>query len=132
MTTPFEGKLRFISATAASTGAALTYVNLRPDQGKAWKVLFAAGYQDDGAVGHYWYATDPDLVNEQMSAAAATGANYRLPLLASEDNGVQNFIEPPVITYNRYFRYAFLASAAAKNGYVKAVVVEYSGVNPNM
>lgn len=124
------GKTRGVSVTAVSSGAGSTVVNLRPPAGKLWKVLYARGTQDDGAVTMGWNFIDPDGT-VAVGAMTALGAwsNCILGAGGENANGPMPWMGAPWSTYNRYFQYHFTASAAAKNGYVYAVVEEYSGIS---
>jgi hypothetical protein len=94
-----------------------------------WEVLWAVGFQDDGAVTHSWLWTDPDVADQDVCSMGAAGALHPLFLGAQTEKGNPfTFMGPPVLTYNRYLTYRFVASAAAKNGCVRAIVKELRGV----
>lgn len=129
MTHPLEGATRFITATTASAGAGQTIVNLQPAAGCVWEIIWAWAFQDDGAVWHEWQGVDPDTTMT-LTGVIASGANDALPLgpIIGGGDDPNYLVAPMVVTYNRYVRYWFTASAAAKNGTLRAVVREYRGV----
>ncbi len=117
--------------TVASTGAGATSVNLRPAVGQAWKILYAEGFQDDGAVNHEWQFTDPVTAAGTLAARTAAAAYERLNIVTTPATGTyQPLTEPIWVTRERYLTYTFTASAGGKNGYIRALVEEYDGVVP--
>lgn len=132
MTHPLEGVTRFIVVTQASAGAGPTIVPLRPPAGCVWEVLYAYGYQDDGAVLCAWKMLDIDTAEDTLHSATV-GANAHLHLGTEGDGSDPTdamYLRGPLfISYDRYLRYVFTASAGAKNGFVHAIVREYRGVS---
>ena len=124
-----EGVTRFVSGTTASTGAANTYVDVRPSAGCAWEVLSLWGWQDDGAVNQSWNWTDIDVTNQILTTITGA-ANTHWWFITKDDtpDAVQLCVAPPILTYDRYLRFCWSASAAGKNGYFRALVREYRGI----
>lgn len=128
MSHPLEGVIRTLVITAISVGAGATNVNVRPDQGKLWEVLLATGRQNDGAVWNAWRWVGEGS-DEEICEVGAGGANQYLILGTFTSNASTTaFSAPMIVTYDRYLRYQFAASAAAKTGTVHIVVKEFRGV----
>lgn len=128
---PLEGVTRILNLTVASAGAGATNLNLRPAAGRIWELLFAMGYNDDGAVVHAWLMTDPDTAAGIISSLTASAAFDPLFLgLSTATSLVAQpvWFGPPILTYDRYLTYQFVASAGSKNGVIRAIVKEFRGV----
>lgn len=131
MTHSLEGVCRFVTATAASTGAGATDVDLRPAAGCAWEIIYAWAVQDDGAVAMKWLWSDPDVTDQTVFGSTGT-ANSDWPfgqVSASLSYPQMTLAAALTLTYNRYLTFRFTASAASKNGYVSALVREYRGIH---
>lgn len=126
---PLEGVSRIIAVTSTSVGIGNTDALLRPDAGKLWEVVWAAGTQDDGAVVCGWYMTDPDASDFTICGITATAAWKALHLGADIESSGSDLAAPLVLTHDRYCTFRFAASAAAKHGYIRALVKEYRGVS---
>ena len=125
-----DGVTKSVSVTGASAGAGAFTINLRPDKGCVWEVLLAYGYQDDGAVSQSWLMTDVD--NGNVNLFTITGAANVHWHFGTEDDtagSTQLARGPLILTYDRYLRFQFTASAGAKNSYIKALVREWRGLN---
>jgi hypothetical protein len=127
-----NGKLRIISLDVTSSGAGVTSVALLPPIGKVWEILHAYGYHADAAgCDSAWYLTDPDLSALIFPTATALAANSPLVLGALVGGTAAHIMiggEPPRCTLLRYYSFVWNATAAAKHGYVKAAVHEFSGI----
>lgn len=124
---------RVKTLTAASAGAANTQVHLRPDSGKIWKVLHCWGYQaSGGARAAAWYWTDPETAGGTTIGATIAALASSIPLMfpgMAAVGGVGGDIlptEPFWVTNNSYATFVWTASGAGENGYVKALILEYS------
>lgn len=123
-----KGRIRFILVDAVSIGAGSTAANLQPAAGKQWIVHHAVGYHADvGAAASAWYCTDP-VANGEIAPSVSLNPAALLPLGAIAAAGPSVVFGPLKCTYSSYYSFVFAASAAAKHGYVRAIVEEYSGV----
>lgn len=129
MSHPLEGVTRVINLTSTSTGAGNTYVDVRPDAGKVWEIGMLSAMQDDGPVLQMWTITDIDTTNQIVQSI--TGAANTYWYLGTTDDtmdAVQKAVAPLVVTYDRYLRFGFTASAAGKNATVRGWVKEFRGL----
>lgn len=135
MSHPLEGVVKVVTATAASGGAGYVYVPVRPPEGCVWEIDALVGFQDDGAVTEGWYVTDTkESITRQNMVTCTGAASTYLPFYALDDavNSAQYLVRPFVVTYQTYVEFGFNASAGGKNGYIRAVVREYRGVEPKV
>lgn len=124
------GKVRVISATTTSTGAGGTTVNLRPDDGKQWEILYAIAYHADAAgVVCDWVFSDPDSGGAVGLAGGGITINPAVihPIGAITSGGNTQLLGPLKATRGRFPSFVFVASAINKIGYVRALVIEYAG-----
>lgn len=130
MSHPLEGITRFILLSTVSTGAGATTVDVHPDKGCVWEILYCFGWQNDGSIVCAWKMEDPDTAENTLhSATVAVNVHYHL---GTEGNGAvtdQCYLRGPlIVTVDRWVKYIFTASAASKTGTVVAIVREYRGV----
>jgi len=126
-----NGKVRVISVSTTSAGAGATTVALRPPENKQWTILYAVAYHADAAgVVCDWVFQDPDSGgNVGLSGGGITiNPAVMQPLGGVISGGNSNFLGPVKATYTRYPSFVFVASAVNKVGYVRAVVLEYTGL----
>lgn len=129
MTEALNGMPRVKGLTAASVGAGNTTINLRPDSGKIWFVLGAWAYHAaGGARNSAWYYTDPEspagvAITPTISLAASTPLAFGA-LAASADSLMMGGFW---CTNEAYATFLWTASGAAEDGYVRAIVLEFSG-----
>lgn len=128
---PLEGITRYIVVTTASAGAGNTDTDLRPTDGCVWEVLWCVGLQDDGAVAHYFLWSDPDAADQELCGQTAGVAYDPLYLGMLRASSIfPPWMGAPVLSYDRFLTYRFVASAGGKNGIVRALVKEYRGIVP--
>lgn len=124
-----SGRIKVVSLTVPSGGAGTTYVAIRPpNEGVQWEIIWAIGQQNDGAVSHGWHWLDPENALGVELCAVVGAADVPLPLGALDSDLANVSMGPWWATYDRHPSYRFEASAAAKNGKITAIVIEYLGV----
>lgn len=124
------GKVRVLSLSTTSTGAGGTTVSVRPDDGKQYEILYAIGYHADAAgVVCDWVFSDPDSGGAVGLAGGGITINPSVihPIGAITSGGDTQLLGPVKATRGRYPSFVFVASAINKVGYVRALVIEYSG-----
>ncbi len=126
-----NARIELIIKTAASSGAANTDVAFRPEAGEIWEVLMIFGYNDDGTPWHYWLWTDITVTLSEITRKQAS-ASYDYLYLGNNNNnpaGVPFMAGPLTVTYKSFPTYRWVATQAAKNGTVKALVRRYFGMD---
>lgn len=124
-----RGKVRYIAVDTTSVGAGATVVNLQPSDGKQWRIMYAIAFHADvGAVNVGWYCTDP-AASGSLTYPISLAPNTMLPLGAIASAGAHQLLGPLKCTVSRYYSFVFTASAAAKHGYIYAIVEEFVGVS---
>lgn len=125
-----RGKPRLIYVDATSTGAGATAVNLRPEIGQQYRILYAIGWHADaGAVNCAWYLTDPVGGGLPITPDISCAAAALQPIGSIASGGPTQVLGPLKATRDRYYSFVFAASAINKHGYIRAIVEEYTGVN---
>jgi hypothetical protein len=125
------GKVRVIATTFTSVGAGASTVPLRPDDGKEWEILYAIAYHGDAAgVLCDWVFTDPGSGGSVGLSGGGISINPNVvhPLGAIVAGGPTQLLAPLKATRARYLGFVFTASAAGKVGTVRALVLEYAGL----
>lgn len=129
MTNLSAGLVRFILETTVSGAGGAVVVNLQPPEGKQWRILYAVGsHNDAGDRDSQWYLTTPAGTGG-LTPGIALAPGVMLALGALAGAGNTQCLGPLKATRGRYYSFVFNASAAAKTGYVRAVVEEYGGIN---
>jgi hypothetical protein len=125
-----RGRVKAVFVDFTSVGAGPAAVNLRPDQGKQWRIMYAVGWHADaGAVNCAWYLTDIVGGGLPITPDISCAAAALQPIGSIATGGPTQCLGPLKATRDRYYSFVFAASAAAKHGYVRAIVEEYLGVN---
>lgn len=116
--------------TGVSGGAGNVTLNLQPGAGKIWKILSAWAYQTSGGARNAaWYWTDPESpAGAQITPTIALNSEAPLALGALAASAVSLMKESTWATNTSFPSFLFAASGAAENGFVDALVLEYSGV----
>jgi len=126
-----QGKVRVISLTTTSIAAGATTLNLKPADGKQWEILYAVAYHADAAgVVCDWVFSDPDSGGAVGLSGGGITINPAVihPLGAIVSGGPTQCLGPIKATYMRCPSFVFVASAAGKISYIRAIVLEYSGM----
>lgn len=125
-----SGKPRTIYAEVTSAGAGATIVHLRPEAGQVWILLWATGQQNDGNVSCGWYFTDPETPAGVALYSVTLAANVPLAFGALAANAAPAcWGQGMKLNYSRYASFLFTASAAAKIGAIRALVLEYTNTD---
>lgn len=125
-----SGALTVKLASGNSVGAGDTAVPFRPSaEGIIWECFFLYGHQNDGAVVQAWHWIDPATpAGTEISQMTATATFKSAIFGANTEQAVSTPVAMPIIiTYTSYPVFHFTASAAAKTGTVRALVIEHFG-----
>lgn len=122
-----EGRTKVFYDSAASAGAEIVNIPLRPPGGELWHLLWAEGEQNDGNVNCGWKWVDPENPAGIQLFGLAVAVNTPLAFGGMTASLQGPGAAPVPITDTRYPMYFFTASGAAKTGVVVAVIVEQIG-----
>lgn len=108
-----------------------TTIELQPDSGYMWLVIWAQGYHDDGAnptlTWAYYDGTNTVPVQTSDIGAISTAENMPLGATMQEGSVISNcFTAPAYIDNTVYLRLSASALAAGKKIFIRAMVLEFA------
>jgi hypothetical protein len=127
---PDKGRFLYKGFTAVSAGAASTSVVCRPAEGQVWWAYLLQAYHTAGGNRlANWGWVDELVSGITFSPDIAALAPSAIVPFGAYNSGVASYATLPIrITYTSYPVFIWVATGAAENGFIRALVSERMGI----
>lgn len=120
-----DGELKLIAVDGPNDDKV---IELRPDAGNKWRVIYAYGYHNDSSSrSSYWQVYDGTITVAMDANSVA--ANINVPINRNTaTTAEQIFAESLILTRSIYAQFQVTALTAGDNVFIRAIVIEITGV----